>query len=59
MLEGACQGVDRFEQLGPEHGRPGIGAQGDRATSIDFVILTISSELAATVALACSKELPG
>jgi hypothetical protein len=61
-LEGACQGVDRFEQLGPEQGRPGIGAQGERlpsTASFDVAILRISSELAAAAALASSTEFPG
>jgi hypothetical protein len=58
-LEGACQGADRFEQLGPEQGRPGTGAQGERPASFDVAILRISSELAAVAAQACSTELPG
>jgi len=29
-LNGDCDGNERLEQFGPEHGRPGAGAQGER-----------------------------
>ena len=54
-LDGVWAGRGPFEQRGPEHGLPGVGAQGESfwlAWELSVPILRISSESAAAASLA-------